>query len=89
MTSKEFLTIIKKEANPVDYKKYLKQLSYKKISSDDKIAVFEVSNKYIASWIKSKYTPIIQHCFELYDGTKPDVEIKITGEKKSKKRNYL
>lgn len=85
MTSKEFLSIIEKEANPADYKKYLKQLSYKKISSDDKIAVFEVSNKYIASWIKSKFTPIIQHCFEVYDGTKPDVEIKITGEKKSKK----
>ncbi len=85
MTSKEFLTIIEKEANPSDYKKYLKQLSYKKISSDDKIAVFEVSNKYLASWIKSKYTPIIQQCFEIYDGTKPDVEIKIAGEKKSKK----
>ncbi len=85
MTSKEFLTIIEKEANPADYKKYLKQLSYKKISSDDNIAVFEVSNKYIASWIKSKYTQIIQHCFEVYDGTKPDVEIKIAGEKKTKK----
>ena len=85
MTSKEFLTIIEKEANPADYKKYLKQLTYKKISSDDKLAVFEVSNKYIASWIKSKYTSIIQHCFEVYDGTKPDIEIKIAGEKKSKK----
>jgi len=85
MTSKEFLSIIEQESNPTDYKKYLKQLSYKKISSDDKIAVFEVSNKYIASWIKSKYTSVIQHCFEKYDGTKPDIEIKITGEKKSKK----
>ncbi len=85
MTSKEFLTIIKKEANPADYKKYLKQLNYKKITSDEKLAVFEVTNKYIASWIKSKYTPIIQHCFEIYDGTKPDIEIKIAGEKKSKK----
>ncbi len=85
MTSKDFLHIIKKEANPADYKKYLKQLTYKKISSDDKLAVFEVSNKYVAAWIKSKYTPIIQHCFEIYDGTKPDIEIKITGEKKSKK----
>lgn len=85
MTSKEFLTIIKKEANPTDYKRYLKQLSYKKISSDDKLAVFEVSNRYLASWIKSKYKPLIQHCFEIYDGTKPDIEIKITGEKKSKK----
>ncbi|RXK12758.1 chromosomal replication initiator protein DnaA [Halarcobacter mediterraneus] len=85
MTSKEFLSIIKNEANPSDYKRYLKQLTYKKISSDDKIAVFEVSNKYIASWIKSKFTSLIQQCFETYDGTKPDIEIKIAGEKKSKK----
>ena len=85
MTNKEFLSIIEQEANPTDFKKYLKQLTYKKISSDDKIAVFEVSNKYIASWIKSKYTSIIQHCFEKYDNTKPDIEIKIAGEKKSKK----
>ncbi len=85
MTSKEFLQIIKKEANPTDYKRYLKQLTYKKISSDEKLAIFEVSNKYIASWIKSKYTRLIQHCFDIYDGTKPDIEIKIAGEKKSKK----
>jgi chromosomal replication initiator protein len=85
MTSKEFLQIIEREANPADYKKYLKQLTYKKISSDDKIAVFEISNKYIASWIKSKYTTLIQQCFESYDGTKPDIEIKLTGQKKSKK----
>ncbi|QKF80520.1 chromosomal replication initiator protein DnaA [Halarcobacter ebronensis] len=85
MTSKEFLTIIKKEANPTDYKRYLKQLIYKKITSDDKLAVFEVSNRYLASWIKSKYKPLIQHCFEIYDGTKPDIEIKLAGEKKSKK----
>eukprot|EP01029_Cantina_marsupialis_P006539 TRINITY_DN17210_c0_g1_i1.p1 TRINITY_DN17210_c0_g1~~TRINITY_DN17210_c0_g1_i1.p1 ORF type:complete len:436 (-),score=58.10 TRINITY_DN17210_c0_g1_i1:219-1526(-) len=85
MTSKEFLQIIKNEANPTDYNRYLKQLSYKKISSDEKLAVFEVSNRYLASWIKSKYKSIIQHCFEIYDGSKPDIEIKITGEKKSKK----
>ncbi len=89
MTNKEFLTIIERESNPADYKKYFRQLSYKKISSDDKIAVFEVSNKYIASWIKSKYSSVIQNCFEIYDGTKPDIEIKTTGEKKSKKEIIL
>lgn len=30
MTSKEFLSIIEQEANPTDFKKYLKQLTYKK-----------------------------------------------------------
>jgi chromosomal replication initiator protein len=85
MTSKDFLTIIQKEATKTDYDRYLKQLVYKKISSDEKLAVFEVTNKYIASWIKSKFTNLIQHCFEIYDGTKPSVEIKLAGEKKSKK----
>ncbi|RXJ86142.1 chromosomal replication initiator protein DnaA [Arcobacter sp. CECT 8985] len=85
MTNKEFLSIIKEESNSIDYNRYLKQLVYKKISSDEKIAVFEVSNKYIASWIKSKYRNLIQHCFETIDGTKPEVEIKVAGEKKTKK----
>ncbi len=85
MTSKDFLEIIKKEANQSDYERYLKQLSYKKVSSDDNIAIFEVNNKYIASWIKSKFTDLIQHCFEIYNGSKPKIEIKLAGEKKSKK----
>jgi len=85
MTNKDFLALIQKEATSVDYDRYLKQLTYKKISSDEKLAVFEVSNKYIASWIKSKFTGLIQNCFEQFDGTKPKIEIKIAGEKKSKK----
>jgi len=85
MTHKDFLALIQKEATSIDYDRYLKQLTYKKISSDENLAVFEVSNKYIASWIKSKFTTLIQNCFEQFDGSKPKVEIKIAGEKKSKK----
>ena len=85
MTSKDFLTIIQKESTKADYDRYLKQLVYKKISSDEKIAIFEVNNKYIASWIKSKFSGLIQNCFEIYNGTKPSIEIKLAGEKKSKK----
>lgn len=89
MTTKEILSILQKEANQSDYERYLKQLVYKKISSDQNIAVFEVSNKYIANWIKTKFTNMIQHCFEIFDGTKPSIEIKTTGEKKSKKELIL
>ena len=46
MTSKDFLTIIQKEANKSDYDRYLKQLVYKKVSSDEKIAIFEVNKVY-------------------------------------------
>ncbi len=38
MTNKEFLSIIQKEASSANYNRYLKQLVYKKISSDDNIA---------------------------------------------------
>ncbi|QKF72230.1 chromosomal replication initiator protein [Aliarcobacter faecis] len=85
MTSKDFLELIKKEANQNDYERYLKQLVYKKVSSDENIAIFEVNNKYIASWIKSKFTDLIQHCFEIYDSSKPKIEIRLAGEKKTKK----
>ena len=85
MTSKDFLTIIQKESNKSDYDRYLKQLVYKKVSSDENIAIFEVNNKYIASWIKSKFTDLIQHCFEIYNGSKPKIEIRLAGEKKTKK----
>jgi chromosomal replication initiator protein len=85
MTTKEILSVLKNETPKSDYERYLKQLIYKKISSDDNIAIFEVPNKYIASWIKSKYSKIIQHCFETIEGTKPSIEIKLTGEKKTKK----
>ena len=85
MTTKDFQTIVQKEASKTDYERYLKQLVYKKVSSDEKIAIFEVNNKYIASWIKSKFTNLIQHCFEIFDGSKPTIEIKLAGEKKSKK----
>ncbi len=85
MTTKEILSVLKNETSKSDYDRYLKQLVYKKISSDDNIAIFEVPNKYIANWIKSKYSKIIQHCIETIDGTKPTVEIKLTGEKKTKK----
>lgn len=85
MTSKEILSVLKNETSKSDYERYLKQIVYKKISSDENIAIFEVPNKYIANWIKSKYSKIIQNCIESIDGTKPSIEIKLTGEKKTKK----
>ena len=85
MTNKDFLTAIQKVANKVDFDRYLKQLVLKKVSIEDNLAIFEVPNKYIAAWIKSKYTNLIQQCFENFNGTKPEIDIKIVGEKKSKK----
>jgi len=85
MTTKDILTILKEENSSIDYDRYLKQLIYKKSSSDEKIAIFEVPNKFIAMYIKSKYTSVIQNCFEKVENYTPVIEIKIAGERKTKK----
>ena len=85
MTTKDILTILREENSSIDYDRYLKQLIYKKSSSDEKIAVFEVPNKFIAMYIKSKYTTIIQNCFEQVDNYTPAIEIKVAGERRTKK----
>jgi chromosomal replication initiator protein len=85
MTTKEILSILKNETTSADYERFLKQLTYKKVSSDENIAVFEVPNKFIANWIKSKFTSQIQHCFEVIDNSKPTIEIKVAGERRTKK----
>ena len=89
MTKPDILSILKQETTATDYDRFLKQLSYKKNFSDENLAVFEVQNKYVASWIKTKYTNIIQHCFEILDGSKPKIEIKLIGEKQKSKKDIL
>ncbi len=89
MTQPDILSILKQETTATDYDRFLKQLNYKKNMSDENLAVFEVQNKYIASWIKTKYTNIIQHCFELLNGSKPKIEIKLTGEKQKSKKEII
>jgi len=89
MTTKEILTYLEKETTTVDYERYLKQLHYKKNSSNDDLAVFEVSNKYIINWIKTKYTSQIKNAFESLSGTKPAIEIKLTGERIKSKKDII
>jgi chromosomal replication initiator protein len=89
MTKQDILSILKQETTATDYDRFLKQLSYKKNMSDENIAVFEVQNSYVASWIKTKYSTIIQHCFEILDGSKPKIEIKLLGEKHKTKKELI
>ncbi|MFA7083094.1 MAG: chromosomal replication initiator protein DnaA [Arcobacteraceae bacterium] len=89
MTHPDILSILKQETTATDYDRFLKQLNYKKNMSDENIAVFEVPNKYIASWIKTKYSTTIQNCFELLNGSKPKIEIRLTGEKPKSKRELI
>ncbi|RXJ58128.1 chromosomal replication initiator protein DnaA [Candidatus Marinarcus aquaticus] len=89
MTNKDILSVLKQETTSVDYERFLKQLNYKKNMSDDNVAVFEVANKYIANWIKTKYTNTIQQCFETLNGSKPKIDIRLTGEKKKTKKEMV
>lgn len=89
MTTSKILNILKEESNALDYERFLKQLVYKKTSSDEKIAIFEVNNKYIASWIKTKYSDLLQDCFETHVGYKPKIEVRVTGEKRKTKKELL
>ncbi|MEA1914600.1 MAG: chromosomal replication initiator protein DnaA [Campylobacterota bacterium] len=89
MTTTKILNILKNESTSLDYDRFLKQLVYKKASSDENIAIFEVANKYIASWIKTKFTLTLQNCFEEHLGYKPKIEVRITGEKRKSKKELL
>ena len=89
MTTKEILLALEKEVTTNDYDKFLKQLVYKKASSSDELAVFEVPNKLIASFIKTKFSTVMKNIFEQHKETKPTIEIKVTGEKKRTKKEIL
>ena len=58
MTTKEILHLLQKEVTTNDYEKFLQQIVYKKASSSDELAVFEVPNKFIANFIKTKFLQI-------------------------------
>lgn len=89
MTTKEILSQLQEEVSKNDFERYLKQLVYKKSSSSDDIAVFEVSNKFIANYIKTKFTPILQDIFEKNKNRKPSIEIKIAGERRRTTKEIL
>ena len=64
MTTKDILLSLQSEVSKNDFERYLKQLVYKKTSSSDELVVFEVPNKYIANYIKTKFTNHIKDIFE-------------------------
>jgi len=89
LTTKEILLALENEVSKNDFENVLKQLVYKKVSSSNELAVFEVNNKFIASFIKTKYTTILQEIFEKETNIKPSVEIIITGEKRRTKKAII
>ena len=89
MTTKEILLALESEVSKNDFENVLKQLVYKKTSSSNELAVFEVNNKFIASFIKTKYTQTLQEIFEKETNIKPSIEIILTGEKRRTKKAII
>jgi chromosomal replication initiator protein len=86
LTTKDILLALEREVSKNDFNNILKQMVYKSVSSSAEIAVFEVKNKYIASYIKTKFISIIQDALEKITNFKPSVEIILTGERRRTKK---
>jgi len=67
-----------------EYSRYIKQMSYDEKASKSDLAVFEVPNPFIASWIKTKYCDKIADLFQLESsqGIRPTIEIRLKSAKK-------
>jgi chromosomal replication initiator protein len=80
---------LQKEISPLDYERFIKQLAYKKASSSDELLVFEAPNKFIANFVKTKFTKIIQDIYFDLTSVKPSIEIKLVGERRRSKKDIL
>lgn len=89
MTTKNILLALENEVSKNDFNNILKQLIYKKTSSNNELVVFEVNNKYIASFIKTKYTTLLQDILENMIGIKPSIEINLIGGIKKTRKDII
>ena len=89
MTKINILDELKKELPSTDYNKFIKQLSYKRTSSSDELLVFEAPNRFIANYVKTKFSAIFQDICHNICGIKPSIEIKIAGERRRSKKDIL
>ena len=85
MTTKDILVELKQQVTSNDFERYLKHLNYKKSSADD-IAIFTVPNKFIANYIKTKFSPIIIEILKKISNKNYIIEINVTGQKRKTKK---
>ena len=78
------LALLKKEISEVEYKRYIKQLSFNTENSKSDYAVFLAPNPLIASWVRTKYSEKIAHLFEVKTSIKPQVVIEVKNKLSSK-----
>lgn len=71
------LAQLKQEISEVEYKRYIKQLSFCTEDSKTDYALFLAPNPLIASWVRTKYSEKIAHLFEVKTSIKPQVAIEL------------
>jgi chromosomal replication initiator protein len=71
----EVLESLKDEITEIEYKRYIKHLSYDDKNSTSDLAVYYAPNALVVNWIKNKYNAKIAHLFEVKTGTKVTVSI--------------
>jgi len=78
------LSLLKKEISEVEYKRYIKQLTFNTENSKSDYAVFLAPNPLVASWVRTKYSEKIAHLFEVKTSIKPQVVIEVKNRLASK-----
>jgi len=71
----EVLQALKEEISELEYKRYIRHLSYDIKKSTSGAAIFYAPNALVVNWIKNKYKDKIAHLFEIKNGSKVNVEI--------------
>ena len=78
------LAQLKQEISEVEYKRYIKQLSFCTEDSKTDYALFLAPNPLIASWVRTRYSEKIAHLFEVKTSVKPQVVIELKNKRSAK-----
>lgn len=84
----KILEIFKKDINKNYYENYISQLNFKKLSDDNKTITFEIPNKYLSNYIKTKFLDTLKQILKKNPTFKniENINLSILGEKNSMKK---
>jgi len=81
----EVLNTLKDEITEIEYKRYIRHLTYDSKKSTSDLAIFYAPNALVVNWIKNKYSDKIAHIFEVKTGSKVTVQITLKNSVERKK----
>lgn len=82
MSGDEILERLKEEVTKYEYETYISQMKYDAEASKSDLAIFNVPNLFLVSWIQTKYASKIAHLFEVYSQILPEVKIRVKSQQK-------